>query len=390
MTEYAPGNREYEGNDKSGKMPVDTEQLRAEIAETRDRVAEDLSALSEKLSRDHVREVARDAMRDTAQRVSDRFQHAGSSVAHFARDNAVPLALMGAGIGWMIVGRTRSARRRADELPPHRYEPRYRYEGLYDEEPSLEQYPTAPVASGPYASIDESFPEGGATSPTESSQQKLDAAGQDASGRLDDTKGQAQERWQDVKGQTQERFHGMKGQAQERFHGMKGQAQERFHGMKGNASERWHGMKDASQRAWQSTRDRSGQAWHSAVDAGHKAEDQFERLLQNNPLAVGAVALAAGVGLGLLLPRSGREDRLLGEKRDKLLEQARERARGAQEDAKHVMESAARAASDAASAEASQRFGSSDSSSSESDAKRKADEEAKRKLDDDKRLDLFG
>jgi ElaB/YqjD/DUF883 family membrane-anchored ribosome-binding protein len=63
-----------------------------------------------------------------------------------------------------------------------------------------------------------------------------------------------------------------------------------------------------------------------ARELGHRARDGFERAEhtavdfgRENPLAIGALALAAGVGVGLLLPSTQREDELLGAARDRML-----------------------------------------------------------------------
>ncbi|MEP6572021.1 MAG: DUF3618 domain-containing protein [Gemmatimonadota bacterium] len=59
----------------------------------------------------------------------------------------------------------------------------------------------------------------------------------------------------------------------------------------------------------------------------HSARSTFER----NPLAVGAVALAAGALIGFLLPRTGQEDRLMGTTRDRIIDRAMEKATAARE-----------------------------------------------------------
>ncbi|BCS33741.1 hypothetical protein TBR22_A29680 [Luteitalea sp. TBR-22] len=53
---------------------------------------------------------------------------------------------------------------------------------------------------------------------------------------------------------------------------------------------------------------------------------QFERWMQENPMAVGVAALAAGAVLGLSVPRSRVEDRTLGATRDALVDKASESA----------------------------------------------------------------
>lgn len=62
----------------------------------------------------------------------------------------------------------------------------------------------------------------------------------------------------------------------------------------------------------------AGQVGGAAEHAGVS----MQRALQTNPLAVGAVVLALGAAVGLALPQTERENQLLGEARDTLVEKA--------------------------------------------------------------------
>jgi len=57
-----------------------------------------------------------------------------------------------------------------------------------------------------------------------------------------------------------------------------------------------------------------------------RLEDGFQRVLRESPLAVGTVTLALGAAIGLALPRTQRENQLLGEARDTLVERAQDLA----------------------------------------------------------------
>ena len=57
-----------------------------------------------------------------------------------------------------------------------------------------------------------------------------------------------------------------------------------------------------------------------------RVEQAVERWMGDNPVALGAVALAAGTALGLALPRTENEDRLLGSTRDTVVDRAQELA----------------------------------------------------------------
>jgi hypothetical protein len=58
-----------------------------------------------------------------------------------------------------------------------------------------------------------------------------------------------------------------------------------------------------------------------------RAETQFERWIRENPLAVGAAALAVGAAVGLSAPTTDTENAWLGEARDGLVERVQDAAR---------------------------------------------------------------
>jgi len=66
-------------------------------------------------------------------------------------------------------------------------------------------------------------------------------------------------------------------------------------------------------------------ARESATDVGNR----FGQLLRENPLAVGAVAVAAGTAVGLALPSTRFESEYIGETSERLVDRAEEVARGA-------------------------------------------------------------
>jgi ElaB/YqjD/DUF883 family membrane-anchored ribosome-binding protein len=72
-----------------------------------------------------------------------------------------------------------------------------------------------------------------------------------------------------------------------------------------------------------------------------RASSQIQGLMRRNPLAVGAVAAAVGVVVGLALPETERENRLMGETRDDLVERAQEATQNAVEKVKQVAGEAA-------------------------------------------------
>ncbi len=53
-----------------------------------------------------------------------------------------------------------------------------------------------------------------------------------------------------------------------------------------------------------------------------RAKGALERMLHENPLAVGALALGAAAAVGLAVPESSKESQMMGQARDSLVEEA--------------------------------------------------------------------
>lgn len=70
-----------------------------------------------------------------------------------------------------------------------------------------------------------------------------------------------------------------------------------------------------------------------AQDFAGTAQDSYEYYMEENPLAVGAAALALGAAVGLAIPSTRVENKYMGEARNNLLQKAEETARGAVGDA---------------------------------------------------------
>ncbi|MDQ3061795.1 MAG: hypothetical protein M3R14_02880, partial [Acidobacteriota bacterium] len=73
-----------------------------------------------------------------------------------------------------------------------------------------------------------------------------------------------------------------------------------------------------------------------AQDLAGTAQEQYEYYMDENPLAVGAVALALGAAVGLAIPSTRVENQWMGETRDNLVQQARETANDAVEKVQEV------------------------------------------------------
>jgi ElaB/YqjD/DUF883 family membrane-anchored ribosome-binding protein len=258
----------------------DPREIEAEIEQTRSEISESLNAIGEKLSPEQLKEDAKeifdeakeavvDKLRDAKdsalqaanerlQDVRERARYAGEVTYGYARENAIPLGLIGLGIGWLLV----SGRRRRN--------------GGY----RFRQYERQ--AFGRNIDYGEDF-----TAPGRADSRAARGTGPSAFRRgVDETKERAAE----------------------------------------VADRARNGLNEGVRRA----RERARELGHRANELGHHARERFDHaensaldFANENPLAVGAAALAVGVGVGLLLPPTRREDEFLGEARDRLVGEVR-------------------------------------------------------------------
>lgn len=106
------------------------------------------------------------------------------------------------------------------------------------------------------------------------------------------------------------------------------------------AKEAVAGAKERVAEATDTVRERAADlSWRARERARYQARQArvgFWQTMEERPLAVGAAALALGVVAGLMIPSTRKEDELMGETRDRLMERAREVGGEALEKGKQV------------------------------------------------------
>lgn len=95
------------------------------------------------------------------------------------------------------------------------------------------------------------------------------------------------------------------------------------------AGELAHDAKDAAGNMAHRAQDVAGTVATKTKEGASNMGHRLVTTMHDNPLAVGAAVLALGTAVGLLIPRTNREDELMGAARDHLLEKAEQAARGA-------------------------------------------------------------
>ncbi len=83
----------------------------------------------------------------------------------------------------------------------------------------------------------------------------------------------------------------------------------------------------------------AGNLSSQAKDQARRAAGATGDFFPSNPLAVGAFALVAGAALGLLIPSTDLENRLMGETRDRLKDQATQQIQDVVGKVQHVAQS---------------------------------------------------
>ena len=107
-------------------------------------------------------------------------------------------------------------------------------------------------------------------------------------------------------------------------------------------------VRDAAGTAAETTRQQFNYVSDQAKQGARVATDRFSSTLQDNPMALGIAALAAGALVGLSLPTTRVEGQYMGEARDRLVDQAKSVAHDAAEKVQRVAEEAGRTIKDAA------------------------------------------
>ncbi len=95
-------------------------------------------------------------------------------------------------------------------------------------------------------------------------------------------------------------------------------------------------------------REKAGQLSGQAQEQAQRAKGDFQQMLQENPLAVGALAAGLGAAVGFSVPETEKENQVMGEARDNLVERGKERAEELKPRVRRVAEQAQSAAKEEA------------------------------------------
>jgi ElaB/YqjD/DUF883 family membrane-anchored ribosome-binding protein len=390
----------------------ETEELRAEIEQTRAEMSGTIDAIQERLRPETLAEQAKEAAAEAAsgavesakeavreatigraermvREVNETARETSGSLMDTIRDNPIPAALAGIGLGWLWMNRrTRPAARRAYVTTSGRYPATgYRWESSPPGEYATRRYAPAETPGGGVDEVvDRAQERAGqvADQARETAGQVASNAGELVSSAGETARGAGSSVWQTIQdnplaaavtaaglvwllgsrrdesaidrgypaysgyplyesrgwsqsGSTVSQRQDVAGQVGETV----GQAREQVSETVGQAREQASEVVDQA-------RSRVADAGSEVRYQARRAQSQLDRLLDESPLAVGAVALGLGLAAGLATPGTRQEDELLGQARDRLMDRAQGVIQDTQQRVQQVAQQAQKAASDEA------------------------------------------
>lgn len=230
-----------------------TQQIAAEIEQTRAEMSETINAIQERLSPQHLADQAKDAVYEATIGTA---KGVGSNMLETIKQNPLPAAIAALSIGWLFrkssgmnnqsQSGNRQGRQSYQQYQPYEqyaYEPRYR-----------------------------------------------SAAYDDRSAGITDRVGDVAEN-----------------------------VKERVGDVAGN-------VKDQAQHVASNVRNQAEHYGDQAMEQVEEARDWLQQTMHTNPMALGAVALALGTAVGIALPGTPVENRVMGEARESLVEKVQETA----------------------------------------------------------------
>jgi ElaB/YqjD/DUF883 family membrane-anchored ribosome-binding protein len=100
-------------------------------------------------------------------------------------------------------------------------------------------------------------------------------------------------------------------------------------------SDQWRDTLEPQREAWRSGGGAAERWSRGAADSvrrtSRRAGNRFQSAMRTNPLAVGAIAAGIGAAIGFALPETERENELMGQSRDAMVDRAQDMARDAAE-----------------------------------------------------------
>ena len=303
----------------------DPDVIRRQIENTRAQMTSTINQIGERLSPDYLLDKAKTSVREaTVGRIKDmgyeanrRVEGVSNSMGDTVRANPLPVALIGLGLGWLIMS-DRSKRQQADMRGQYRTTG-YRYYEGHDGPGAMDQMRH----------------------------------------RVGDAADMVQDKAADLQGRVSGTAHRVSENVSET-------AQRTGETVRDTAQRTGEAVRETAYRVGETVGQRAEMVQERAGEMSMQARHEAERLaaearwraqagvertrqtfwetMEQNPLTLGAIVLIAGAAVGASIPRTEYENRLMGETRDRLMDEAKTRAQDTVGKVQNVLQEAQQAA----------------------------------------------
>lgn len=299
--------------DGEGRIRQNIQETRASMSDTIDQIGAHLdpqylkhemkAGIREQV--EETKQAARTKMMNITHQMEDTMNQTGHNIMDTVRENPVPAAMVGIGLGWLVAGGRNHASKRNGRTERDWYGAGAAVPPPYPETGYAARNYSAPIAEVDILAVE------------------VDESGDGRQGRAENTADRAREAASEMADRTRET----------------GQ----------------HARESAS-RAMDETRRKASQAkqsvretWHETEMQARNLESRMERSIRDNPLAAGAALAAAGFAAGMMIPETDQERSLMGSARERVGEKAQQKAHEAGDKVRHIAEETTRQAQSAAS-----------------------------------------
>jgi len=372
--------------DADSTVTDETLEIRAEIEQTRSEMSATIDAIQERLNPQNIVEQAKETVREATvgrvenmvSEVKDTARETGNSVLDMIQKNPVPAAAIGLGLGWLLTRGGGDSGNGSNAYPasyntypsPEREWDRAadgrwvaRYPGSAPERNTYNM-PYPPPSSNhssqgqnPIAQVVDTIRQnpipaalagiglwmltnrsgGSSGGGNRSASYARDYRGYQGPNPLEqvrDRAGDVAEQAKDTVGSAAEQARNTAGQAVSQVQSTLGQvvsgvgdtAGQVVSGVGDTAGQVVSGVGDTAGQVVSGAQEKVGDLASEAQYRAYQAKNQLQRMMEDNPMMVGLLAVAAGAAVGLALPSTPQEHQLMGQARDTLLDRAQEAA----------------------------------------------------------------
>lgn len=296
--------------------PDSPDAIKAEIERTRNQMSNKIDTLQDRLHPDNLKQQAQEALQNAIQEGADSIKQyvqentmeIRNAVIDSFKQNPIPTALVGIGLGWILLESFSGGNKGSDRQQWNRVGDEYNYGGRQGYPDEMGRTYGGYPAGNTYT-YGSAYDEGGSSG--------LANAGEAIreSGRNIGNKVQA----------------------------MGSTVKETAGTVKEKASQAVDQVQDTAGQIANQVSDKTQQLSHQTAHLGEQTGRQMQQayhVMEENPLVVGAAALALGAVIGLVLPATRRENEMVGDLRDQLVEKGKAVASDMSQRVKEVVEEA--------------------------------------------------